>query len=1122
MPVTITIRTIPLGSQLTSAIVGDEKESKNDFKVRIVLDGNGTGFEESDITLSTGASLVELTGSKSVWEATIRPPVTAGMLTITIGANAFTEGNAETTHDIRVSTNFPDTDAVSPTLLFDLGIPVWAITLTPTEIIAQSGATITRYTHDGTAVAGAMSLSVNSTRKTDYINGDILLTKYNQSGTTVGFSRRNLLSGSAVFVLSQNADFGANAAHTRLGYTDFSSGMIRVLPFDFENEANFIEHDISTSQNYNSLTHQDNIIYLAGSTAIGLAEVLDDDNIGNHREFNITVTGSPRDIGIYRDTLYLVTGSDNVFTLDIRPYRPLTKNTKTTIYPVFATNGDTLPLSQFCPDAKDFTFSVGFDKPTYLSINADNELEIASNAVTETQPVLIKLTGINYIDSVDFSFYLIIVPASSPTWRDVESLSMKANTTYDLHQIVDADSIAFEPGETQPTGSSISNGIFTIGTTGGTAYFRATKGGLTTDKAIQIDVIQPPDPDNFSDIFRFKVEIAGVDVTADLLPEPPLRVSKSLDAIELTRYRAGSVSVVLRNPEGKYNPDLVGNFWAANNLNPGGYQEEIKIYRESFVNGMWLSTLLFVGIIENQDERFSTVQATITARDISVELERSFISDFGTLSKWARLRQLSDEASYEGVYLPEGSLSPIQPKSGKAWSDKTALTLRQLQNPSKGPPLVNTGYLTTADFRTSGGFLENPPLLNFKAAPRSEDVRFLINQLALNGAIYNTNIQLIDVELDNPTVFNRGSVLFSVEDTRITRLLTDWVYDSTNDRLLMLLSNPEGHIADLLVQYNVESDNFRTLYTFDKNIKAHRIERRNATNYYILTSAPIPQDRSAATFPRVIDTTAYAYDSVAEGSVIRIHRYNTSTNTLTEHVPEDDDRPPQLGIHYHVGFENALYIDEFEGIVADYRGSFKFQGGNLYYRYAKDDEFGIASVDTSGTTTGLIDQTTLNYHNHLNFAFDVASGGDLYFVYAEGDGDESSLVIKRRTSAGVESTILTDTQDLDALTTLDDVGGSYLGAHECLFHDDTLYMLCPIQRVDYDADADETTRSREKAAGLILCSCNVMSATPTLTVVEKYDFATHSACNLIVHGGAVHYTEQPIAASKFLPINSSL
>ena len=66
MAVTITFTTIPIGSILTSTIASDELESKNDFRVRIITSENGTGLIESDITLSTGASLVELTGANAV------------------------------------------------------------------------------------------------------------------------------------------------------------------------------------------------------------------------------------------------------------------------------------------------------------------------------------------------------------------------------------------------------------------------------------------------------------------------------------------------------------------------------------------------------------------------------------------------------------------------------------------------------------------------------------------------------------------------------------------------------------------------------------------------------------------------------------------------------------------------------------------------------------------------------------------------------------------------------------------------------------------------------------------------------------------------------------------------
>ena len=148
-----------------------------------------------------------------------------------------------------------------------------------------------------------------------------------------------------------------------------------------------------------------------------------------------------------------------------------------------------------------------------------------------------------------------------------------------------------------------------------------------------IDVIQAPDPDNFSDVTRHKVEIAGIDVTADLIADIPLRVDKSLDSVELTRYRAHSVSVPLRNPDGKYNPDRADNFWATNSLNAGGFQERIKIYLESFINDAWVSTLLFTGIIDNQAERFTTAQVSITAKDVSAELQRRRIRSFGTLEE---------------------------------------------------------------------------------------------------------------------------------------------------------------------------------------------------------------------------------------------------------------------------------------------------------------------------------------------------------------------------------------------------------------------------------------------------------------------------------------------------------
>ena len=1147
MPATFQILPIPIGSQFTQTIGADDPDDLNDFRVLIVADQNVTGLAEVDITLSTGYSLQSFEGEKSVHAITIRPSETAGTCTVTIAANAVTEGNAETSKDIRVSTSFPDADAEFPISLFTHGLSsVGGIAVTPTRILVSqtNSLSLQVYTHSGTHQTGetltlsTSGLGFNARTQLDTINGDILIYHFANGHS----GNRVIRWGGDGTTLEQIERYeiitpGRGVAHTPLGIiqigsdTNGSNPRIRTQPYGTTDTT---EYDLETEWLDDFIAHQNNLIYAGNefseafrNYSLWVAEITDAD-INFLKPLNVNIIFAIADISIYRDTLYLIDdgrSNDDVLTLDIRPYRPIAKNTKTTIYPVFANEGETIPLSQYCPDAKTITFATGFDKPSYLSINASNELEIASNAVTETQPVLVKLTGINYIDSVDFSFYLIIVQAENPAVRAVDELTMRANSSFDLHQIVSgATSITFRSGRTQPTGSSISNGVFAIGSASGTAYFTATNTNGSTHFQIEIVAIGTETLSDFSDTFRHRVLIAGIDVTNDVTVFPEVSVNSDVDT--LNEYLVNEVTIVLRSDQRngyRFNKGVSSNFWAANNLNIGGFRETVEVYIESLVSGSYVSHLQFTGVIDTDSENFTAATVSLVVLDVSSVLEAEPIEDFGTLEKWDALRQESDESSFSGTYIPERSLLPLQLRTGTAWSDRTALILRDLALPSEGPPIANAAYMTEQDFQTSGGFLENAPLLRFKGEHRSEDIRFLFKQLALNSeSLYNTEIELPEIETETPYILNRGSVPFSVENTRITRLLTDWVYDSTNARVLMLLSNPEGHIADVLVQYDVDSDTYRILHTFDTGISVHRITRRTSTDYYILSAKAISQDRSAPALPRASDSTGYAYDSIAEGSEIKILRYNASTGTLTEHVDETNTRPPQLGIQHHVGFENAVYIDDFEGIVADYRGSFKWYSGNLYYRYATPSEFGVARVNTSGTTTEMIDQATLNYHNWLNFAFDVTSGGDIYFVYSVGDGDESSLVIKRRTSGGTETTILTDTQDLDALTTLDDAGGAYLGCHEALFHDDALYMLCPIQRVDYDADDDETTRSREKAAGLVLFSCDVTAGTPSLTVIEKWDFVTHSACNLIVHDGAVHYTEQPIAASRFKPINSSL
>ena len=1016
---TITIHTSPIGSQLTSTIDTSvdppEPDSKNDFPIFITGDGNFT-LEQSDVDLSSGYSIQSFDGSGCTYTAMIRPPETAGTLTVEIAENAVPENNPAVSHDIRISEEFPDADAQAPTLLFDHGITGLSdslgIAVLPTLIlvyrITATEVKFAEFEFDGTSIqTQTLTGQTNPAYGgVDYINGDLLAFRRQSSDNRIlRYDLANLAvltSGEGIPYAPESGDDYQGIAHTRLGYAYTKSGIISTLPYGSTDATAATDHDLSDHITIGStaiIAHQSDLIYIFShsNNQTGVVEIGNDDTLTFYKHINIDIdvgTNDPlQDVAIYRDTFYFG-HADGVYTLDARPFRPMAKNTKQDIYPVIIRADATIDLTDYAPDAETIIFDVGFDLPSWLSISS-NSLTVDTTSITETTVCFVMLKGINYIDSTEtgtFGFYLIVMPLTAPVWKSVSELTMRANSTYNLRQLVTADSITFRTGRTQPTGSSISDGVFTIGTTSGAAEFTATANSLDSHISLEIDVIQAQ-----SDLrgarLRYKVEIEGIAVSADLLNAPV--VSENLDPIAVNESQINEATIQLKNIN-KYDINKADNFWATNNLNAGGFQNAIKVYTEHFINDAWVENLLFSGVILGSTIRRTERRAffEMNCVDASHILQNILPRPFGNLTKYTETRKATEEETYEGTYTPETSVLPIQPTNGQAWTDKTELTLSSLMNASEGAAVANSGYLTNQDFRTAGGFVETNPLLEYKTLPRGADIEGLLKQLAVGESHgYNIEIDLTPTELSAPYILNRGNISHNIETTRTTLLPMDWVYDATADRIIALLSNPEKHIQSRIVEYSLTYNTYRTLHTLPKGAVGYRIQRQDSTNYYALTSDAITQDRSATTLPRPDDKTGYTYDSITEGSVIRIHHYDVSTNTLTEFVPEDDDRPPQLGIHYWIGEENKIYIDSFEGIVPHDRGAFAWYDSNLYYRYAKDGEFGIARANTSGTTSEMISYSDLSYHNHLNFAFDInTTNGDLYMVSASSTTYDDTLL----------------------------------------------------------------------------------------------------------------------------------
>ena len=356
MSLSVDILTIPIGSQFTQNIGTNDPDDLNDFKCVVVFSGNATTLELSDFTLtarldntamtdiSDDASLVSLDGKNSVYELVIRPPEPANIsavsaiLTLTLAANAVTEGNPTTTKTIRISKVSPDTDAEVPTALFDagtLGVQARGIAITPTRfIISSAGQTsglpsICRfYNRDGTEQTAEQISIPNKFRVSDYFNGTLIgaqlntpPTRYSIDGTYIqGFGLYNV----------------SNAVHTRLGMLQVTgSSGFAYRPYDSTKS----RVDIATRMpgQYNRIAHHNDLLYMFTSGPnFGLAEIIDDTEIKFIKRLNINA--NIHDIAIFGDTLYALIGND-VHTLDIRKYRPIAKNTKYTIYPQFASVG---------------------------------------------------------------------------------------------------------------------------------------------------------------------------------------------------------------------------------------------------------------------------------------------------------------------------------------------------------------------------------------------------------------------------------------------------------------------------------------------------------------------------------------------------------------------------------------------------------------------------------------------------------------------------------------------------------------------------------------------------------------------------------------------------------------
>ena len=134
-----------------------------------------------------------------------------------------------------------------------------------------------------------------------------------------------------------------------------------------------------------------------------------------------------------------------------------------------------------------------------------------------------------------------------------------------------------------------------------TVSLTATKGSRSTDITFEIDVLRRSVEVPYSETIRFRTEVAGVDITQDMVGSPS--VSKNVDAIRVNQSTVNDCEITLKNGTGYYSSSTPNNFWQTHNLQADGYTASMKLFVDSLVNGTWMPSLIFFGVCVDHNGR---------------------------------------------------------------------------------------------------------------------------------------------------------------------------------------------------------------------------------------------------------------------------------------------------------------------------------------------------------------------------------------------------------------------------------------------------------------------------------------------------------------------------------------
>ena len=850
--------------------IGDnDPADKNDYPIRIDSDVDVSGLTESDVTV-TGATVLRFSRTAvrdtreadrgKQFEVVIRPPATGtGTITVAIGANAVTEGNAA------VSESFTYTDAVQTTTLFnwDTALPNLLrgvgtgnvadkvrfgcfVDGSRVYLFGSVSGTEKIYVlkRDGTRVPaediGSLGIDIPSRTVQTHLSrfrNKFLLAVHFQGTTPLRLDyyrdrQVNLVTGEMqAFDPSAYGititEFGQVHTQGFGSYTAAVSGDINRWGLFFVSKANKIvavdwagdvrQVSLIPLESDNPLSATGERVYEFGNmyrVTSGTEGVLDP----------LETFAMPSNIGdfdVYGDQLFFAAplATPNFQSIALPKYRP--PAVRSHILPQLLTEGESLPLKYFVDGAEKILFESGYDVPSYLSIDSNQNLVVGTLPTPLDPPlsggkqigILVKLRAYSLRGETPFQFYLVINRQQPPVWKPIETLPVVLGETVNLFEFIHppqpplsggSPTIGWKSGFTAPTGYTLTGGNLSIGAGATTSDIEltATDTHGATDKRVSV-VVDIGTALVSSERFTRRLEIEGIDVTEDLINTSS--IDASLDVLQPYQFVSGAARFLLSSDKGKYDGFVSGNFWERNALNPTGFLNKIRYWVDIHDGGSVRSKLLFEGVINRPVSNINAIQTVLPCIDRTLFLKKSVIGETIGVRKFAVLAKVSE--TYEGVYTPDASLLPMLTGDSLMVSGSAEIPKRGYKNTPSSNVHARGVYLSDQRASVSGGYLPEDPLLMFKVPYRQRALETFIRVLAESQGFYNPRI---DVRSPPPAAFkhlsSRGNLSFQSALTKSVHSVVDWVQDRTTDRFYVLLSHPSAYVRDRLDVYDVAMD----------------------------------------------------------------------------------------------------------------------------------------------------------------------------------------------------------------------------------------------------------------------------------------------------------------------------